>query len=128
VTQLADSTLIGLLDSAPDAMLVIDEAGLIVLVNAQSERLFGYRREELIGHPVELLIPMAGPRLQLSDASLQMPGRRLDGTEFSASISVSRMASDTGLLISATIRDATERIGLEVERVRLQTEADRLKA
>ena len=59
MTQLADSTLIGLLDAAPDAIIAIDEAGLIVLVNAQAERLFGYRREELIGRPVEPLVPIA---------------------------------------------------------------------
>jgi len=130
VTQLADSILIGLLDAAPDAMLAIDETGLIVLVNAQAERLFGYRREELIGMPVEILVPIADPRFRPSATGLQMPGRRQDGSEFSASVSVSTMATDNGLLTSATIRDATERIEVAAERVRLKTEADadRVKA
>ena len=66
MTRLSDSTLICLLDAAPDAMLAIDEAGLIVLVNAQAERLFGYRREELIGRPVELLVPIADPEIRAS--------------------------------------------------------------
>ncbi len=61
MTKLADSTLVGLLDAAPDAMLAIDESGLLVLVNAQAERLFGYRREELIGRPVEMLVSIADP-------------------------------------------------------------------
>jgi PAS domain S-box-containing protein len=130
VTPLAEGTLVNLLDAAPDAMLAIDEAGLIVLVNAQAERLFGYRRAELIGRPVELIVPIADPKFRPSATGLEMPGRRQDGSEFSASISVSTMATDTGLLISATIRDATERIEVEAERVRLKTEAeaDRVKA
>ncbi len=127
MTQLADSTLVGLLDAAPDAMLAIDEAGLVVMVNAQAERLFGYRREELLGRPVEPLVSIADPRFRPSATGLEMPGRRQDGSEFSASISVSTMATDAGLLISATIRDATERIEVEAERVRLKTEAERVR-
>ena len=127
MTQLADSTLVGLLDAAPDAMLAIDESGLLVLVNAQAERLFGYRREELIGRPVEMLVSIADPKFRPSATDLEMPGRRQDGSEFSASISVSTMATDAGLLISATIRDATERIEVEAERVRIKTEAERVR-
>src|SRR5665213_800380 len=142
VTQLADSTLLGLLDAVPDAMLAVNEAGLIVLVNAQAERLFGYRREDLLGRPVELLVPIADPKFRPYATGLQMAGRRQDGSEFPASVSVSTMAADSGLLISATIRDATE-VGeveaerdrvkaegekTEAERVRLEAEADRVKA
>jgi PAS domain S-box-containing protein len=119
--------LVGLLDAAPDAMLAIDESGLLVLVNAQAERLFGYRREELIGRPVEMLVSIADPKFRPSATDLEMPGRRQDGSEFSASISVSTMATDAGLLISATIRDATERIEVEAERVRIKTEAERVR-
>ena len=137
MTRLADSTLLGLLDAVPDAMLAVNEAGLIVLVNAQAERLFGYRREDLIGRPVELLVPIADPNFPPYATGLQMAGRRKDGSEFPASVSVSTMAADTGLLISATIRDATEvseveaervRVKTEAERVRLEAEADRVKA
>src|SRR5665213_1852665 len=137
MTRLADSTLLGLLDAVPDAMLAVNEAGLIVLVNAQAERLFGYRREDLIGRPVELLVPIADPKFRPYATGLQMAGRRQDGSEFPASVSVTTMAADTGLLISATIRDATEvgeveaervRVKTEAERVRLEAEADRVKA
>src|SRR5664280_1703784 len=137
MTRLADSTLLGLLDAVPDAMLAVNEAGLIVLVNAQAERLFGYRREDLIGRPVELLVPIADPKFRPYATGLQMAGRRQDGSEFPASVSVSTMTADTGLLISATIRDATEvgeveaeriRVKTEAERVRLEAEADRVKA
>jgi PAS domain S-box-containing protein len=127
MTRLADRTLLGLLDAAPDAMLAVNEAGLIVLVNAQAERLFGYRREDLIGRPVELLVPIADPKFRPYATGLQMAGRRRDGSEFPASVSVSTMAADSGLLISATIRDATEVGEVEAERVRVKTEAERVR-
>src|SRR5665213_669516 len=127
VTQLADSTLLGLLDAVPDAMLAVNEAGLIVLVNAQAERLFGYRREDLLGRPVELLVPIADPKFRPYATGLQMAGRRQDGSEFPASVSVSTMTADTGLLISATIRDATEVGEVEAERIRVKTEAERVR-
>jgi PAS domain S-box-containing protein len=57
--QFTDHLLVGLLEAAPDAMVCVDAGGLIVLVNAQTERLFGYRREELTGQPVEILVPDA---------------------------------------------------------------------
>ena len=95
--QLVDSTLAGMLDASPDAMLAFDDAGLIVLANVQSERLFGYRQQELIGRPVELLVSIADPKFRPTATGLQMPGRRHDGSEFSASISVSTIATDAGL-------------------------------
>ncbi|MHB1783920.1 MAG: response regulator [Acidimicrobiales bacterium] len=125
--QLTDSTRAGLLDAAPDAILAIDEAGLIVLVNVQAERLFGYRREQLIGSPVELLVCIADPRIQPCATHFQQPGRRQDGSEFPASISVSTMATDGGLLTSAVIRDVTERIEAEAKLAREQEEADRVR-
>jgi PAS domain S-box-containing protein len=130
VAQLADSTLIGLLDAAPVAMLAIDETGLIVLANTEAERLFGYRHEELLGRPVELLVPIANARFQAPTTGLQVPGRRQDGSEFLAAISVATVATDTGVLTAATIRDSTERIEVEAERLRLKTEAEaeRVKA
>jgi PAS domain S-box-containing protein len=127
VTQLADSTLVKLLDAAPEAMLAVDEAGLIVLVNGRAEELFGYRREELLGTPVELLVPIADPKYQQHATGLQMVGRRHDGSEFLTETSVSTVVTDTGLLIFATIRDATERIEVEVERVREKKEAERVR-
>jgi PAS domain S-box-containing protein len=141
VTPLSESTLATLLDAAPDAVVTVDEAGVIVLVNVQAEQLFGYRREDLIGRPVELLVPerarlvhgrhrqgyMADPKVRPPVAGMQLAGRRRDGSEFLAEISLSAMATDTGLLISAAIRDATERLKAEAERVRLKTEAERVR-
>lgn len=127
MTKLADSTLVGLLDAAPDAMLAVDEAGLIVLVNVQAEKLFRYDREDLIGRSVEFLIPMADARFRPLVADMQLAGRRRDGTEFLAEISLSAMQTAAGLLTSAAIRDATERLKVEAEGVRLKTEADRVR-
>jgi PAS domain S-box-containing protein len=98
--MLADNTLLDLLDAAPDALLAFDEAGLIVMVNAQAQRLFGYSREELIGSSVELLVPIADPKFRPSITGLETSGRPKGGSEFSAAISVSTMATDAGLLIS----------------------------
>jgi len=127
VSLLADRTLIGLLDAGPDAMLTVDEDGLIVLVNARAEQLFGYRREEMVGRPVGVLVPSADPTFQPHATGLQMACRRRDGTAFLTEISVSTMATGAGTLTSATIRDATERIEVEAERVIVETEAERVR-
>jgi PAS domain S-box-containing protein len=127
VSQLADSTLIALLNAAPDATLVIDETGLVVLANAQASQLFGYGPEDLIGIPVELLIPIADPNFRPHSTGLQMVGRRRDGSEFLTEVSVSTMATDSGLLICAAVRDATERIEVEAELVRVSREAERVR-
>jgi hypothetical protein len=134
VTQLTDGTVVRLLHAAPIAMIVIDNAGLIVLVNAEAERLFGYRSEELIGTPVQPLICIGDTRFLSSAAGLEMVGRRQDGSEFSVAVSVSTLSTETGLLISATILDISQRIEVEAEserekreseRVRLEAETDR---
>ncbi len=127
MTQLADSTLVGLLDAAPDAMLAVDEAGLIVHVNVQAEQLFGYVRTDLIGRPVELVVPMADPRFQPPEVGVQLVGRHRDGSEFLAEVTSSALETDAGLLICAAIRDATERLKAEAERARLKTEAERVR-
>jgi PAS domain S-box-containing protein len=136
-TQLTESTLIALLDAGPDAMLVIDEAGLIVLVNVQARKLFDYRSEDLIGRRVELLVPIADSRYRPNVTGMPMVGRRRDGSEFLTEISMSTIATDAGLLVSAVVRDATARIEGEAELVRvnrkaegrrLEAEADRITA
>jgi PAS domain S-box-containing protein len=128
--QLTDGALAGLLDSAPIAMLVVDDAGLIVFLNAEAELLFGYPRQALIGEPVDPLISIGQPELPTSSHGLEMPGRRRDGTEFSAAIALSTLATNSGQLISATIRDVSERIEVEAEAegVRVEAEAERVKA
>jgi PAS domain S-box-containing protein len=113
----------GLLDSAPDAMVVVDTNGIIQLVNAQTERLFGYARAELRDQSVDVLLPerfrtahlrhrvgyLSKPVARLMGADLELYGRRNDGTEFPVDISLSAMESETGLLVIAAVRDVTER-------------------
>jgi two-component system cell cycle sensor histidine kinase/response regulator CckA len=116
-----------LLESAPDAMVISDESGAMVLVNAQTEKLFGRPRAELLGRPLELLLPhrfrsglrarlaeyMASPRRGHFGAEWGLHGLREDGTEFPVEISLSPLRSGEGTLVSAAIRDITEAKRLE---------------
>jgi protein-histidine pros-kinase len=117
----------GLLESAPDAMIICDGQGKIVLVNSQTERLFGYGREELLGQPLEVLVPRplrdehaedvtaysVDPRVWPVDASLDLHGRRKDGSEFPAEVNLSPLATQGGNLVSSAIRDITYRKRIE---------------
>ena len=128
-----------ILESAPDAIVIADAQGRIVLVNAETERLFGYDRKELIGQAVEILVPgqfrekhpqhregyTAHPRPRLMGEGLELRGLRKDATQFPVEISLSPLESPEGILISAAIRDITTRKKSEAALVQTVAELKR---
>src|SRR6266540_3095390 len=128
----------GLLEAAPDAIVGVTSGGRITLANAQSARLFGYDKGELLGQPIELLVPetargvhpghrrryFADPTPRPMGAGKALAGRRRDGTEFPAEISLSGLETEDGVIVSAAVRDVTDRLEAQAERERLKAEAE----
>ncbi len=124
----------GIFDAAPDAIVAVDVAGLVRLVNRQAEALFGYRRDELIGRLLEVLVPdrvrslhadhrasyLADPSPRAMGLGLEPAGRRKDGTEFPLGISLSSLMTDQGVLVLAAVRDITDSKRIGEERGRLE--------
>lgn len=123
VRLVSPDALRGLLEAIPDGLVICDTTGRIVLVNAQTERLFAYRREELVGQPIEVLVPeryrakhvgqrdgyFAAPHARPMGQGLQLVGRRKDGHEVPVEIALSPLPTDAGPLVVASVRDVTER-------------------
>ena len=119
----AEARFRSLLESAPDGIVVVDSQGTIVIVNSQTERLFGYTRQELIGEPIEMLVPdrvrahhqgdrlayVADPKLRPMGAGRALSGRTKAGQEFPVEISLSPLVTDQGRMVMSIIRDITER-------------------
>jgi len=122
-SKLVDARYRGLLESIPDAIVIVNNTGNIVLVNSQTENLFGHTRADLLGQPVECLMParfrhqhsghrlnfFANPHERPIGADLELFGQRKDGTEFPVEISLSPLETEAGTLVSSSIRDITER-------------------
>ena len=129
-------------DSAPDAIVSVNREGRIVLVNSQTEKVFGYARDELLGKPVELLLPqryrnlharhrsdyIASPTTRPMGVGLELSGRRKDGTDFPVEISLSPVQTQGDVLVTSIVRDVTERKRVEAalarQTLRLQEQAN----
>lgn len=133
-TRASEARFRGLLDSAPDPIVIVDQTGCIALTNAQVEKRFGYGRTELIGQPIEVLIPerlrkahvadrdryLARPVTRPMGERAELHGLRKDGSEFPVEISLSPLETDQGVLVTSIIRDITERKRAETMRLQAQ--------
>lgn len=121
--ELAELKFRGLLEFAPDSVIIVNSEGKIILINTQAEKMFGYNQDELIGEPIETLIPVrlreahirhrrnyyVNPQMRPMGANLDVICQRKDGREFPSETSLSPMRSDEGLIVISVIRDITDR-------------------
>ena len=128
-----------LIESAPDAMIIVDHVGKILIVNQQTENMFGYTRGELIGQPIEMLLPdsvrtrhrvhrdtyLEKPKVRPMGSGMALTGLRKNGEEFSVEISLSPVSDGRTVNVASVIRDVTERKRLESELIDARHEAER---
>mgnify|MGYP001825847882 FL=1 len=128
-----------MLETAPDAMIIVDERGRLAIVNRQAEDMFGYTRADLLGREVEMLLPerirkdhlehrsgyAANPELRPMGPGLDLFGRRKDGREFPVEISLSPVETSSGMFVSSVIRDVTKRRRMEQEIIAARQAAER---
>lgn len=136
--QRAEQRFRGLFDGAPDSMIAVGPDGSIAMANERVAQMFGYPARELIGQPVELLVPekwreplaerrgafFADPASWPTDTEFKLTGLRRDGSTFPAEVTLSGLPTGGGMLVTAAIRDASERLALEAERERLRAAAE----
>ena len=131
-----------ILEAIPDAVAAVNQQGVIIQVNSQTEALFGYTRDELIGQKIETLVPERQrpqhhlqrehfhqqPKIRRMGSGLDLSGRRRDGTEFPVEISLSPVATADGMMVLRVIRDISDRKRIEDELRRANEELDRRKS
>ncbi len=129
----------GFLEVMPDAVVAVNADGVIAQVNSQAEVLFGYRRGELVGQKIEVLVParsrkehrqdrkhfVVQPKIRRMGAGLDLSGRRKDGTEFPVEIALSPVQTESGVLVLSAIRDISDRKRVEEELRRVHSELER---
>ena len=136
--QRAETMFHGLLEAAPDAMVIVAPDGRIMLANAQTDQMFGYQREDLIGRNVELLIPprlrgaherhrtsfFANPEARRMGIGLDLWGQRRNGAVFPVDVSLSPLHTDQGLMVSAAIRNITQQLAVQSELAETRAQAE----
>lgn len=136
--QRAETMFHALLESAPDAMVIVGPDGRIMLANARTDQMFGYPREDLLGREIEMLMPprlrgaherhragfFAKPGARRMGAGLELWGQRRDGTVFPLDVSLSPLQTEQGVLVSAAIRDITQQLALQAELTETRAQAE----
>jgi PAS domain S-box-containing protein len=142
MTTATDNKFRQLLEAAPDAIIVVDQSGTIVLANSMTQKNFGYHIDELLGQPIEVLVPeryrqphigyrqgyFNEPSTRPMGSGLELVAVRKDGSEFPTEISISPLETDEGVLVTAVVRDITDRKLIERELQRHAEELERSNA